>query len=257
MIDIYCKIYYYNTMKTQRIKSITKISQKKKVYQVTVEKNQNYLTTHDILAHNCNTFQPALRGFIEEFSENCRFVMTCNFKNRIIDAIHSRTSIIEYDVDKKTLANSSSEFYKRLQKILENENVTYDEKVIAELIMKFAPDWRSVINECQRYSNNSEKKISSDVLTTLNDDTMKTLFSYLKEKDFKNMKKWVNQNFDIDPSALFRKIYDSLYTYSQPKSIPQAILIIADYQYKNAFVVDKEINLVAMFTELMLEVEWK
>lgn len=204
---------------------------------------------------NAQSTQPALRGFIEEFSKNCRFILTCNFKNRIIEPLHSRCSVIEFNTTKKQLAELAAGFMKRLQDILTSEGVDFNNKILAELIMRYAPDWRRVINECQRYSSSGE--ITSDILIGLSDQNITALVGFLKSKDFKNMRGWVTNNTDVDSSVIFRRIYDTLYDYAQPQSIPAIILILADYQYKAAFVADKELNTVACLTEIMASSEWK
>ena len=204
---------------------------------------------------NAQSFQPALRGFIEEFSSNCRFILTCNFKNRIIEPLHSRCGVYEFNTNKKMLAELSMQFMKRLTWMLDQENVTYDKKVLAELIIRFAPDWRRVINECQRYSLSGS--IDTGILSLLSNNSVSDLIGYLKAKNFKKMRTWVTNNIDTDASGIFRKIYDTMYDTIQPNSIPRTVLILADYQYKNAFVADHELNVVACLTELMAEVEWK
>ena len=204
---------------------------------------------------NAQSTQPALRGFIEEFSGNCRFILTCNFKNRIIEPLHSRCSVIEFNTTKKQLSELCALFMKRLQYILTTEGVDYNNKILAELIMRYAPDWRRVINECQRYSSSGE--ITSDILIGLSDQNISALVGFLKTKDFKNMRSWVTNNSDIDSSVIFRRIYDTLYEYASPHSIPAVILVLADYQYKAAFVADKELNTVACLTEIMASSEWK
>lgn len=201
---------------------------------------------------NPQSTQPALRGFIEEFANNCRFILTCNFKNRIIEPLHSRCGVYEFNTTKKEMAQLAFQFMKRMQGILETESVTYEQQVIADMIMKFAPDWRRVINECQRLSIGGQ-------LIQVNDttgDNYNDLFKFLKEKDFKKMRSWVAQNADADASAIFRAIYDRMVEKIQPGSIPQTVLILADYQYKNAFVADHELNIVACMTELMANVEF-
>ena len=201
---------------------------------------------------NAQSTQPALRGFIEEFSNNCRFILTCNFKNRIIEPLHSRCGVYEFNTTKKEMVQLAGQFMARLETILETESVTYDKKVIADMIMKFAPDWRRVINECQRQS------ISGQIVAT-NDtgsDNYNDLFTHLKSKDFKKMRSWVAQNADADASAIFRAVYDRMTDKIQAGSIPQTVLILADYQYKNAFVADHELNIVACMTELMANVEF-
>lgn len=204
---------------------------------------------------NPQSTQPALRGFIEEFSKNCRFILTCNFKNRIIEPLHSRCAVIEFNTSKAQLAELCGQFHKRLVQILKTENVPHDSKVLAELIMKFAPDWRRVINECQRYSASGQ--IDSGMLASLTDLNVGTLMKALKEKDFKTMRGWVVNNLDLEPTAIFRKVYDSMVDYAKPQSVPQIVLILAEYQYKDAFVADHELNLVACMTELMASAEWK
>lgn len=204
---------------------------------------------------NPQSTQPALRGFIEEFSNNCRFILTCNFKNRIIEPLHSRCAVIEFNTSKKQLAELCGQFHKRLCSILKDEKIKFDANVIAELIIKFAPDWRRVINECQRYSVSGS--IDSGLLASLTDLNVDILMKALKEKDFKTMRGWVVNNLDLEPTAIFRKIYDSMAEYAKPQSIPQIVLILAEYQYKDAFVADHELNLVACMTELMASAEWK
>jgi DNA polymerase III delta prime subunit len=204
---------------------------------------------------NAQSTQPALRGFIEEFSSNCRFIFTCNFKNRIIEPLHSRCAVIEFNTTKKQLAELASQFMKRLQTILHSEKVNYNNDILAELIMRYAPDWRRVINECQRYSSSGQ--ITSDILIGLSDQNIAALVGYLKGKDFKGMRSWVTNNTDIDSSVIFRRIYDTLYDFAKPTSIPSIILILADYQMKAAFVADKELNTVACLTEIMASSEWK
>jgi|TARA_R110000796_G_scaffold37271_3_gene94013 DNA polymerase III delta prime subunit len=204
---------------------------------------------------NAQSTQPALRGFMEEFSSNCRFILTCNFKNRIITPLHSRCSIYEFNTSKKALAYLSAAFMKRLERILTEEGVTYDKKVIANLIMTHAPDWRRVINECQRYSTSGT--IDAGILSNMSDDSFTELVKHLKDKDFNKMRKWVGENSDTEPHVLFRKIYDTMTSKLTSNSVPQIILILADYQYKNAFVADHELNTAACLTEIMANSEWK
>ena len=203
---------------------------------------------------NPQSTQPALRGFIEEFSNNCRFILTCNFKNRIIEPLHSRCGVYEFNTSKKDLAQLAAQFMKRMKFILEEEGVSYEEMAIADLIMKFAPDWRRVINECQRYSLSGF--IDSGVTKNLTNDNYDGLMKLLKEKDFKKMRSWVANNIDTDASAIFRAIYDRATTKITAESLPQLILILADYQYKNSFVADHELNVVACMTEIMANVEF-
>jgi len=203
---------------------------------------------------NPQSTQPALRGFIEEFSKNCRFILTCNFKNRIIEPLHSRCGVYEFNTSKKSMIELCESFMARCKTILDNEQVEYDAKPVAELIMKFAPDWRRVLNELQRYSVNG--KIDSGIINNLQDKNFDDLFSHLKNKNFKSMRSWVVNNIDTDASAIFRAIYDRMSDKVAPQSIPQLVLLLADYQYKNAFVADHELNVVACLTEVMSDVQF-
>ena len=204
---------------------------------------------------NPQSTQPALRGFIEEFHKNCRFILTCNFKNRLIGPLHSRFSTIEFRINPKDKPRLASKLFERAVYILKEQNVDYEEPVLAELIKKHFPDFRKLINELQSYSVSG--KIDSGILVNISDENLKTLLSHLKGKDFTEMRKWVVHNLDNDPVKIFRKIYDSMYEHLQSATIPHAVLIIADYQYKSAFVADQEVNLVACLTELMSQVKFK
>ncbi len=204
---------------------------------------------------NPQSTQPALRGFIEEFSKNCGFIFTCNFRNRIIEPIHSRCSVIDFRFAKKESPKLAMGLMKRVIEILEKEDVKYNEKVLVELIQKYFPDFRRVLNELQRYSVSGE--IDAGILTTITEQSVKKLMGYLKAKDFKSMRKWVVENLDDDPSRIYRMIFDGLSGNVKPQSVPEAVLVIADYQYKSAFVADLELNLVACLTSLMLELEYK
>ena len=204
---------------------------------------------------NPQSTQPALRGFIEQFSDNCRFILTCNFKNRIIEPLHSRCGVYEFNTTKKQMAGLAGQFMTRLEQILAAEQVTADKALLAEVIMKYLPDWRRVINECQRFSING--KLDTSIIKTSDHNQYKDLLKHLKNKDFKKMRAWVVNNIDVDASAIFRGIYDRMVDSVQPTSIPQLVLILADYQYKNAFVADHELNIVACMTEVMSNVEFK
>jgi len=204
---------------------------------------------------NPQSTQPALRGFIEEFSANCRFILTCNFKNRIIEPLHSRTSVIEFAMPKKEKEALAGQFMQRVQQILAAESINSEPAVIAELIMKYFPDFRRTLNELQRYSNFG--KIDSGILVNANDIALDTLMSSLKVKDFRKMRQWVADNIDLEPASMFRKVYDNMNEYVEPQSIPQLVLILADYQYKNSFVADHELNMVACLTEVMAGVKFK
>ncbi len=203
---------------------------------------------------NAQSTQPALRGFIEEFSQNCRFILTCNFKNKVIEPLHSRCGVYEFNTSKKSMVELCGQFMKRLQMILDQEGVTYNKEVIAQLITKYAPDWRRVLNECQRHSISG--KLETTVIINDLNANYTGLFKSLKAKDFKKMRSWVVNNMDVEPAALFRGIYDAMDGNVVPASVPQLVLILADYQYKNAFVADHELNLVACLTECMANVEY-
>ena len=206
-------------------------------------------------ADYCNpeSVQPALRNFIEEFSGNCSFVFTCNFKHKLIEPLHSRCAVVEFGLRPDEKASIAGQFFKRVQSILEEEKVEFDDKVVAEIIKKHFPDFRRVLNELQRYSQFG--KIDTGILAQIGNIQIDQIVKYIKDKDFAAIRKWVASN-DLDPNTIFRQIYDSLYDNMKPQSIPQAVLIIADYQYKNAFVADPEINLVACLTELMANCEY-
>jgi len=204
---------------------------------------------------NPQSTQPALRGFVEEFHKNCRFILTCNFKNRIIEPLHSRFSNIEFRINNKDKPKLASQLMDRAVYILKEQHIEYEDKALVGLITKHFPDFRKLINELQRYSVSGA--IDAGVLVNISDENLKSLTGHLKAKEFGDMRKWVVNNLDNDPVKIFRKIYDSLNTTLQPETIPHAILIIADYQYKSAFVADQEINLVACLTELMSQVKFK
>ena len=199
--------------------------------------------------------QLLLRANIETFYKNCRFIFTCNYKNKIIEPLHSRCSVIDFSISRKDKPSIAAQFFKRINDILAKENIEGDKKVIAELINKYFPDWRRVLNECQRYSVGG--KIDVGILANLDNVNVKELVGYLKAKEFPNVRKWIVQNLDNDPSVILRKVYDSIYEYMKPKSIPEAVLIIAKYQYQSAFAADQEINLLAALTEVMCNCEFK
>ena len=202
---------------------------------------------------NAQSTQPALRGFIEEFANNCRFILTCNFKNRIIEPLHSRCGVYEFNTTKKELAGLAAQFMKRATSILDAEGVSrIDDKSLANLIMRHAPDWRRILNELQRHSMVGIDNSSGTALVGSYSD----LFQHLKNKDFKKMRSWVAQNVDADATAIFRAIYDQMNEKIKPESIPQLVLILADYSYKNAFVADHELNTVACMTEIMANVDF-
>jgi len=198
--------------------------------------------------------QAAFRNAIEEFAGNCSFIFTCNFKNKIIEPLHSRCAVIEFTLKASEKSSMAGQFFKTIQTILSEEQIDYETPVVAELIKKHFPDFRRVINELQRFSKFG--KIDTGVLSQIVDVSLNDIIKFIKDKDFGAIRKWVASN-DIDPAALYRKLYDNLYEVLKPQSIPQAVIIIADYQYKQAFVADQEINLVACLTELMVSLEFK
>ena len=202
---------------------------------------------------NPNSTQPALRNAIEEFAINCSFIFTCNYKTRIIEPLHSRCAVIDFGLKNDEKASMASQFFKRLQSVLQTEKVEFDDKVIVELVKKHFPDFRRVLNELQRYSQFG--KIDVGILAQIGNIQLQEIVKHIKAKDFGAIRKWVATS-DLDANGVFRQIYDSLYDFMKPHSIPQAVLIIADYQYKNAFVADTEINLVACLTELMANCEY-
>jgi DNA polymerase III delta prime subunit len=204
-------------------------------------------TTHDV--------QLLLRANIEAFYNNCRFIFTCNYKNKIIEPLHSRCAVVEFNIKGKEKAKLAGEFFKRIQNILDQESVQYDPKVLAELINKHFPDWRRVLNECQRYSAGG--KVDSAILAEFSDVNVNELIKNLKTKNFTEVRKWVVANLDNDSSSLLRRVYDASFDHLSPQSIPAAVLIIAKYQYQCAFVADQEVNLLAALTEIMVECEFK
>ena len=203
---------------------------------------------------NPQSTQPALRGFIEEFHKNCRFIFTCNFKNRIIEPLHSRCSVIEFKINGNK-AQLAAQFMDRVENLLKNENIGYEAPGIAELIMKHFPDFRRVLNELQRYSVSGT--IDSGILVNIAEVNLKELMSHLKNKEFSKVRKWVVDNLDNDPVKVFRKLYETMYDYMEHPSIPAAVLILGKYQYYSAFVADPEINLLACLTEIMSECQFK
>ena len=202
-----------------------------------------------------NDVQLLLRAFIEEFSGNCRFIFTCNYKNKIVEPLHSRCAVIEFGIKGKERQGIAANFFKRIKTILDTEGIKYDNKVLVELINKHFPDWRRVLNEIQRYSSGGA--IDAGILATFSDVKVNNLIQNLKQKNFPEVRKWVVDNLDNDSGVLMRRIYDALYTSLANSSIPAAVLIIAKYQYQIAFVADQEINMLACLTEIMVECEFK
>ncbi len=200
---------------------------------------------------NANSTQPALRNFMEEFSKNCGFILTCNFKNRIIEPLQSRCSVIDFRISKKEMPALAMQFMKRVANVLDKESIEYDKAVVAEVIKKHFPDWRRVLNELQRYS--ATGRIDSGMLANLQEASFKGLINYLKDRDFTSMRKWVAENIDSDATAIFRTLFDTANDHMEKNSIPQLVIILAKYQYQAAFVADHEINLVSCLTEIMIE----
>ena len=199
--------------------------------------------------------QLLLRANIETFYKNCRFIFTCNYKNKIIEPLHSRCAVVEFSIKGKEKAKLAGEFFKRLGSILEEESIEYEQKVLAQIINNHFPDWRRVLNECQRYSVSG--KIDTGILTTFSDVTVNDLIKNIKEKNFPEVRKWVAANIDNDASIILRKVYDALYEKVDGPSIAAAVLIVAKYQYQSAFCADQEINLLAALTEMMVECNFK
>ena len=221
---------------------------------VSISGNKKVVILDEFDYSNAQSIQPALRGAIEEFANNCRFIITCNYKNRIISPIHSRCTNIEFTIPSEEKPTLAGQFMDRVKFILESENIPYEDAIVAQLITKYFPDFRRVLNELQRYS--VAGVIDIGILSQVGEIQVKELASSMKSKNFTEARKWVVSNLDNSQTELFRKIYEGLHEYFQPSSIPQAILILADYQYKSAFVADQEINLVACLVELMAECEF-
>ena len=222
---------------------------------VSLEGGRKYLILDEADYLNPQSTQPALLGFIEEFHKNCGFILTCNYKNRLIEPLHSRCSVIEFSIPKSEKQTLASEFMKRLISILDTEQVKYDKRVLAEVINNHFPDWRRVLNELQRYSISGQ--IDAGILVNLNDVNTKELMKFMKDKEFTNVRKWVIDNLDNDPVRLLRSVYDNLYEYVDGSSIPHCVVVLGEYQYKSAFVADQEINTMACLTEIMARAKFK
>ena len=204
---------------------------------------------------NPNSTQPALRNFMEQYSKNCGFILTCNFKNKLIEPLWSRCSVVDFVIPKEQRPKLALSFFKRVKDILAKENVEYDSKAVVSVIEKHFPDWRRVLNELQRYA--ATGRIDAGILVNLQDETFKTLIGYLKNKEFSNVRKWVGENADIDMATFFRKFYDTSYEFMDSADVAQLVLILAKYQYQAAFVADHEINMAAFLTEIMVECTFK
>jgi len=203
---------------------------------------------------NANSTQPALRNFMEEFSRNCGFILTCNFKNRIIEPLHSRCSVVDFKISKSDMAKLAGQFFKRVENILTTESVTFDQAVVAEVIKKHFPDWRRVLNELQRYS--ATGSIDSGLLNNFGQLSLDELISLLSDKNFTAIRKWVGENIDNDQGAIFRKIYDTAANFLTARGMAMAVVILGKYQYQAAFAADPEINLMACLTEIMIDCEF-
>ena len=222
---------------------------------VSLEGGRKYIILDEADYLNAQSTQPALRGFMEEFHKNCGFILTCNYKNRLIPPLHSRCSGIDFSIPKSEKQTLASEFFKRVIEILDEESITYNKKVVAELINKYFPDWRRILNELQRYSVSGT--IDAGLLVNIAEINIRELMDAMKRKEFTNVRKWVVNNLDNDPSRMFRRIYDNLYDYVDDSSIPHIVIILGEYQYKAAFVADQEINLMACLTEIMARGKFK
>ena len=220
-----------------------------------LEGGRKYLILDESDYLNPQSTQPALRGFMEEFHKNCGFILTCNYKNRLIEPLHSRCSGVDFKIPKDEINKLCTQFFKRVKGILDKEGIKYDDKVILELITKYFPDWRRTLNELQKYSASGQ--IDSGILVNLSEVNINELMDALKNNEFTNVRKWIVNNLDNDPNRMFRLVYDSLYDYLDGSTIPHAVIIIGDYSYKSAFVADQEINMLACMTELMGAVKFK
>ena len=222
---------------------------------VSLEGGRKYLIIDEADYLNPQSTQPALRGFVEEFHKNCGFILTCNYKNRLIEPLHSRCSVIDFSIPNSEKPELAKQFMVRVEGILEEVNIKYEKRVVAEVINKFFPDWRRVLNELQRYSVSGV--IDAGMLVDMSEINMKELMGAMKNKEFTNVRKWVVNNLDNDPVRIFRNIYDSLYDHVDNNSIPLVVVLLGEYQYKSAFVADQEINTLAFLTEVMAKVKWK
>jgi DNA polymerase III delta prime subunit len=222
---------------------------------VSLEGGRKYIILDEADYLNPQSTQPALRGFMEEFHKNCGFILTCNYKNRLIEPLHSRCSVVDFIIAKGDKPKLASDFFNRVKMILSDENVKFDQKVVAELLNKYFPDWRRILNELQRYSASGQ--IDAGILVNLSEVNINELMEALKRQEFTNVRKWIVNNLDNDPVRIYRRIYDSLYDNIDKSTIPHAVVILAEYSYKSAFVADQEINLLACFTEIMAQVKFK
>ena len=222
---------------------------------VSLHGGRKYLILDEAEYLNAQSTQPALRGLIEEFHKNCGFILTCNYKNRLIPPLHSRCSVVDFTIQKSEKKELAEQFFKRVLDILSKEDIKFEPKAVAEVINKFFPDWRRVINELQRYSVSG--RIDAGILVDISEINIKELMKFMKDKEFTNVRKWIVNNIDNDPTRLFRRLYDNLYDYMDGSSIPHVVVILGEYQYKAAFVADQEINMLACLTEIMARGKFK
>ena len=222
---------------------------------VSLHGGRKYLILDESDYLNAQSTQPALRGLIEEFHKNCGFILTCNYKNRLIPPLHSRCSVVDFTIQKSEKKELAELFFKRVMDILVAEDIKFEPKAVAEVINKFFPDWRRVINELQRYSVSG--RIDAGILVDISEINIKELMRFMKDKEFTNVRKWIVNNIDNDPTRLFRRLYDNLYDYMDGSSIPHVVVILGEYQYKAAFVADQEINMLACLTEIMARGKFK
>ena len=222
---------------------------------VSLHGGRKYLILDEADYLNAQSTQPALRGFIEEFHKNCGFILTCNYKNRLIPPLHSRCSVVDFTIQKSEKKELAEQFFKKVMNILIVEDIKFEPKAVAEVINKFFPDWRRVINELQRYSVSG--RIDAGILVDISEINIKELMRFMKDKEFTNVRKWIVNNIDNDPTRLFRRLYDNLYDYMDGSSIPHVVVILGEYQYKAAFVADQEINMLACLTEIMARGKFK
>lgn len=222
---------------------------------VSLHGGRKYLILDEADYLNAQSTQPALRGFIEEFHKNCGFILTCNYKNRLIPPLHSRCSVVDFTIQKSEKKELAEQFFQRVMNVLVVEDVKFEPKAVAEVINKFFPDWRRVLNELQRYSVSG--RIDAGILIDISEVNIKELMQSMKQKEFTNVRKWIVNNIDNDPTRLFRRLYDNLYDYMDGSSIPHVVVILGEYQYKAAFVADQEINMLACLTEIMARGKFK
>ena len=222
---------------------------------VSLHGGRKYIILDEADYLNPQSTQPALRGFMEEFHKNCGFILTCNYKNRLIPALHSRCGVVEFTIPNSEKPKLASQFFKRIETILQEKNVKYDKRVIAEVINKHFPDWRRILNELQRYSVSGT--IDAGILVNISEVNIKELMLSMKNKEFTNVRRWVVDNLDNDPVRLLKSIYDNMYEYVDGPSIPHVVIILGEYQYKSAFVADQEINMLACLTEVMARAKFK